>query len=151
MLINFPHFIVAVFIFFTTSTLLAPAPARWTWGWTVPAIWVSFFLLKKDVSVWEAHIQTFPVLPVLYVGLSLSSMGVEVGGTTAVITLAVAVWLHVSGMWLGEWPVSLTISKRDEISLKAWLQAVVHLKVNVLFLSINYLIGALFAQGCIQK
>ena len=46
-------------------------------------------------------------------------------------------------MW-GEWAISFTISKGDQISLKAWLQAVIHLKVNVLFLSINYLIRTLF-------
>lgn len=39
--------------------------------------------------------------------------------------------------------MSLTISKGKQISPEAWLQAAVHLKVNVLFPSINYLIGAL--------
>lgn len=51
----------------------------------------------------------------------------------------------------GEWALSLTIWKGDQINLKAWLQAMVHLKVNVLYLSINYLIIALSAQGCLPK
>lgn len=46
----------------------------------------------------------------------------------------------------GNGPYLSPSQRGDEISLKAWLQAVVHLKVNVLFLSINYLIRALLPK-----